>query len=579
MNPYRKLMLTCSLLLFCLCLSVPAFAVDNLKEFFAPATGTVIMPVDDKYLIDLDAADKINQGDLLTIIYEGEKIIHPTTGEILGTLNDYGPTLQVTEIKSGYSYAKVVSEQASVKRGDRVSRFENIPVYFLDESGEDSALFSKLKRELPQLNWSGYLPATANDFFNQQPLLVIKKLNDNLVLIDQTSSVIQSFTVPDPTSSGTVSPTETETLKPGAPTILPSAKLPPQPAFGQPKGGLFAPPPQYQSPKNAEKLAGVIRGSRFNDEIFAIKFGDFSGTGLQQAVVALSDKVLLGIFSGGDFVAKSEYKLSGHQQILKFSKLDIDADGKVEILATGTNGLEIDSIIFEVNDDKLSVHSRHSWIFNVLNAQSGKPILIGQKKEGLLSYPPLSWQLQLSGKTFRASPYELSPRYQLYGTSTLATQSGEHLTITLSENDNLKAVRSGKILAWESETKYGGLESKIQYLEENAYQDNDPRYYFLKANLVTTERNSILTTRHEGKSVVMKDSPNLGAGRIVELYWNGFSLEEAGSTPNLGGYIPDFDLVDIDGDGDQDVVAAVVYTKKGLFKKPVSGIVVIANER
>lgn len=575
MKNFRVLLLLCTLISVCLLPPLQVFAADNLQDFFAPARGTIIMPLADKFIIDLDVADNVAQGDLLSVIYEGEKIVHPTTGAILGTLNDYGPVLQITEIKSGYSYARLISGEQPIKRGDKISRFENIPVYFLDQSGQDAPLYSKLKRELPQLSWAGYLTETKSDFFHQRPLLLIKRLNDNLALLDQSNSVIQYFSLSMPAGSA----------NPAAPPVAPAAPAPsavlplsaPQlSAKPLADSGLFsAPPPQRPA---AEKQSGTIRSSRFNSQIHAIKFIAPTATGLLQAVIALDDKLILGTFSDHEFVPKSEVALNNHQQILKLASYDIDADGVSEILASGVNDLEIDSLILKVDNGQLVVHSRHNRLLNRHLSASGEVTLLGQSIDDLLAQPQGAAQLQLIEGEFKTGSFAAEPFFQLYGTTSIGTETGKQLKVMLTGQDNLRVIGAENNRLWQSEALYGGVEAAVRYQPQDGYQDNDPRKIYLKANIVTTARNSIITTRHEGNRV-LTNTPNLGAGQIVELYWNGFSLEEAGSTPNLGGYIPDFDLADIDGDGDQDLVAAVVYTKKGLFTKPVSGIVVVTNDR
>jgi len=570
------LTLSCSLLLGFLLLATPAFAAENLQEFFTPAHGTVIMPIGDKYLLDLDASDQIAQGDLVSVYYEGDKIIHPTTGDILGTVHSYGPILQITEIKSGYSYAKLVTGDKVVSRGDKVSRFENIPVYFLDESGQNAALFSQLKRDLPQLNWGGYLTATDAKFFHQRPLLVIKPMNNNLAVIDQNNQVIQVFSALGRSTQATpdTGKTPSGSILAAAPAATSPLTAPQLSALPPQKGGLFAPPP----PTATEKAGGMTRGSRFDSQIYAIAIADLSGSGKQQAVIALDGKLVLGNFVKNEFQATSHLDLNPHQKILKLTPFDCDADGQLEIYASGVNDQQVDSLVLQVAKGQLVIHSRQTLLFNLLKSANGETVLVGQSKDDLLSYPASASRIRLAGDKLKTSPYNLKPLWQIYGTTTLRLNEEKNLQVMLTKNDHLKVLRPDNSEAWQSDSYYGGSEAALLYLPQDSLQDNNPRPFFLKAKMVTTERNSIMTTKHQG-SRLLSDSPDFGSGQIVELYWNGFSLEETGATADLGGYVPDFELVDIDGDGDQDLVAAVVYSKNGLFSDPVSGIVVIPNDR
>ncbi len=140
------------LLLFCFPFNSLAEIPDQLKSDFESISGMIIMPIGDEFLVDLDASVNLHEGDILTLIMAGEKIIHPDTKEILGTLDLAKGYLQVTQVKSGYSYAKLLSEGMTPQKGDRVKRFEQTPTRF-ESSQPEGNLAEELKTALPHLNW------------------------------------------------------------------------------------------------------------------------------------------------------------------------------------------------------------------------------------------------------------------------------------------------------------------------------------------------------------------------------------------------------------------------------------------
>jgi hypothetical protein len=133
--------------------AAPAAVLDNVARDFAPLSGYVVMPADGEFLIDLDAAGGIGVGDLFSVVHPGEKIVHPVSGNVLGTLDRVKGFLQVTGIRSGYSHARPLKVKEEIKRGDVIRRFEHIPAVFLDATGGGRPIFDRLRTALPGLEW------------------------------------------------------------------------------------------------------------------------------------------------------------------------------------------------------------------------------------------------------------------------------------------------------------------------------------------------------------------------------------------------------------------------------------------
>jgi hypothetical protein len=75
-----------------------------------------------RVVVDLTAADGLQVGQLLSLRHDRIPIVHPTTGEVLGELDDEVGTARVTELRERFSVAEIqsVAAGAQVQVKDRV---------------------------------------------------------------------------------------------------------------------------------------------------------------------------------------------------------------------------------------------------------------------------------------------------------------------------------------------------------------------------------------------------------------------------------------------------------------------------
>jgi len=143
-----------------------ASLTDQLSEDFAPVNGYVVMAAGGEYILDVDSSQGVSSGDLFSVVTEGEKIVHPVTGEVIGSLDRVSAVLQVTRIKTGYSYAKVLRGEATLEPGTAIHRFDGLDAVFVDE-GTNKDVLSQIKDAVPALQWQGNSASTQADLYFQ----------------------------------------------------------------------------------------------------------------------------------------------------------------------------------------------------------------------------------------------------------------------------------------------------------------------------------------------------------------------------------------------------------------------------
>lgn len=132
-----------------------ASAVEDIAKDLRPVSGYVVMTLQEEFLIDLDASHGLRVGDLFSVVSPGEKIVHPVTKKVIGSLDAVKAILKVTRIKSGYSYAKRISGEGDVSRGEGVHRFSGMTAAIYAPTGQGQEPYARLVELLPELDWQG----------------------------------------------------------------------------------------------------------------------------------------------------------------------------------------------------------------------------------------------------------------------------------------------------------------------------------------------------------------------------------------------------------------------------------------
>ncbi len=163
---FRLIGLSVTIILLCISFSASAALIDAVQKDFSAVDGCVVMPTGNEYIIDLDAAQGVTAGDLLAVVEQGDAIVHPVTGKVLGTMDKTIAVLQVNRVKSGYSYATLVNgEAAAIKAGTKLQRFSNLSAVYRDETNGNEVLYAQLKTAVPALQWQQSASATVADLF------------------------------------------------------------------------------------------------------------------------------------------------------------------------------------------------------------------------------------------------------------------------------------------------------------------------------------------------------------------------------------------------------------------------------
>jgi len=177
--------------------------LEDMARDLQPVSGYVVLPVQDEYLIDLDASRGITLGDLFKVIQPGEKIIHPVTGKVLGTLDAGKGLLQVTRVQSGFSHARIIGTARGIARGDVIRRYDGLRTALWDYTGRGEGFFSQLKAALPALNWQDYAaaqvekPATPATPASGTIDLVMVLTRDGLTVRDGAWRVLHAYPLPE----------------------------------------------------------------------------------------------------------------------------------------------------------------------------------------------------------------------------------------------------------------------------------------------------------------------------------------------------------------------------------------------
>lgn len=434
-----------------------AGTLEDIARDLQPVSGYVVLPTQSEYLIDLDASRGIIVGDLFNVVQPGEKIIHPVTGKVLGTLDASKGLLQVTRLQSGFSHAKAIGDATGIARGDVIRRYDGLRTALWDYTGRGEGFFSQLKAALPALNWQDYAaaqaekPATPAAPAAGRLDLVVVLARDGLTVRDGAWRVLHAYPVPENLQPTVRTPQRT------APVAVAPYRIetPAQPAAAAPYGV------RYEATMPGFKTFGPLG--------FAAVMADFIKL-KGQTLMAATDGALIKLFRITDGMQPAgELQPAGLPQILTLHWWQPDSES-LYLAVSGWKDDQISSYLYRYDNGRLNMVKEFlPYVFGSFDRDGDdrRETLLGQTFERQFFWRTNVLQMTLKNGELEAdtASFDLPRRFTVSG-SMMTDLDGDRQPETVFVRNGRLYVYSGEKQRYKSPGMMGGTLSRIIYEEQ-----------------------------------------------------------------------------------------------------------------
>ncbi len=326
----------------------------------------------------------------------------------------------------------------------------------------------------------------------------------------------------------------------------------------------------------APKITQATSDESLRSEVFPLRVqsvavGDFTGDGVMEAVAVSRSTLQVLAVSKNAITETSRVAVPEYMKPVRLDVLDFDGDGRQEVILSAIHAASQTplALVYRHNGTTLvPVGKEARFLTAVVTLSDGTRSCIGQKIDGI-DYWGSMFQVSLGeGGLVSGMPLEMDEAFKVMSWDKVPTVKGEEGFVLLSEYGRISLWSDSKTSVYRSDDNYGG---SLFYLSkvEGSKQREERRYLVSRVQAVN------------GKSVkgvgLLQTDNSLGSlfqglrryksGKVVVVGWNGYDLAPVASTLSFKGFLSDFSIVDIDGDGTEEVFCSVLSSKGGLSGK------------
>lgn len=511
--------IVCSCIFSIVCLSGMAFADETLNRikdetlsYFKPLKGKVISVEGDVIISDLGEVSGIKKGMRLNILREGMPLLHPVTKEQIGKAETFSGMAEVIGIIPEGSRLKIISGEA--KEGDilRLSEMKVRALFYQDRSvpwevGE--ALYQKLKE-------SGRFDLVDSTLF--------PNLSDENVLLEEARKKKATIII-----AVTTQQAEKETIlkeriiwsEDGANMMQTEAKI----------DASLMKETQFRD------LLSIGLGSKEALLYFDLPYtgrlittGNFDGRDKNEIVIS-NGKVLRIYTPGISLLEIYEIDVPAAKEHLWLDKVDINSDGKDEIVLTTLGDDEVLSYIYEKGDGGFKVLWKDKAFLRVVD---GRLIAQSYTREEGYTGPVYSIDYR-NGRFIKGENLKLPLGVNIYDFAYI-TEGGSRYTLSYDEKGYLSLYDLNGLRLWMSKDDSGGFMNTFKRAAPTIMVDRGE--WSVKDKLFSFGNKTIFIKR-----IPIADmARTLGFKRseIKVLWWTGLSMEEMAIVDGISGGVMDY---------------------------------------
>ena len=166
-------------------------------------------------------------------------------------------------------------------------------------------------------------------------------------------------------------------------------------------------------------------------------------------------------------------------------------------------------------------------------------------------------------------------------------KNGQESVLAIRDNGTLSILANGRDEEWTSNETYGGsdiylLSPADKKAATSAGRQVDPtagKGRYLQQRIFITDLDEdknneiILVKNHDASRGLLQRYRNFSGGHFEALVWDTIGLRRIWKTRKFSGYISDYDVGDLDNDGADELVFAVIAKSDTVITEPKSYIV------
>ncbi|HPC03517.1 MAG TPA: CsgG/HfaB family protein [Syntrophales bacterium] len=340
---------------------------------------------------------------------------------------------------------------------------------------------------------------------------------------------------------------------------------------------------------------GFWMTQRYSYEFRGMDIGDVNGDGLNETVVI--SPTIVHVFVRQDKALIPVKRIDGgkYDSYLTVDIADINENGIPEIIITNIVGGVLRSFVIEYRDGEFrTIASELPYFLRVVHTL-GRPVLIGQVKglENPFDYPihEIIWQ---GGTYERGKRMPIPEGLPVYGLAMDSIDGSDRPKLVLLDDydririytpsmkrmDDLNILGGSDELIWKSDDYYGGSNNAFnralttsqrdsgQTMEEESDTTDYVKLRILTYDLNGNGKNDVIIVKNVSPAGrVFKNLQLFTASEIYDLEWDGLGLSENWKTKKIQGYVADYQVKDIDNDGENEIVLALVVSFSGSLRQ------------
>ena len=314
---------------------------------------------------------------------------------------------------------------------------------------------------------------------------------------------------------------------------------------------------------------GFKKSQSFPFEIKGLDIGDVDGDKKNELVVMDKHNLYIFKYDGEKMSLFQKVEQGSEHNFLTLDVADVNQNGIAEIIVTSVVGDDLRSFILEYEEGKFKkITEKAGWYFRVLDHPKEGPILMGQRmgSDGLFSGPIYKFVWKKNSFE-RGSKFDFPKETKIVGlTMAEIRNQGTTDLVILGDSEQLTILSMDGKSSWTSRARYGGTnnyyDTKKKKDPGDKFADAPAWRVYIPGRVVIKDLDGdglkeIIVNKNERSTRFLDRVRSYETGEIYSLIWQEGSLDTQWKTREINGYISDFQIKDVDNDGNEELVVSV----------------------